>query len=85
MENKNEFQVSIKKLGILSNDVFRLIAFNNEGKDSYSLEEIHNYLRIKKSEYPAHLRDMKLVQLGDEIVIMEDGESTTLIIQKISK
>jgi hypothetical protein len=82
MENKNEFQVSIKKLGILTNDIFRLIAFNNEDKDSYSLQEIYSYLKIKKSEYPAHLRNMKLVHLENEIVIMEDGESTTLIIQK---
>jgi len=84
METKNEFQISIKKMGILNNDIFRLIAFNNEGNDNYSLDEIHSYLRLKKCELPASLKRMELTQLYNEIIIMEDGRNITLIIQQIN-
>jgi|GEM_PF-5779400 len=84
MQTKNEFQVSIKKMGILNNDIFRLIAFNNEGNDNYSLGEIHSYLRLKRSELPASLVRMEITQLYNEIIIMEDGKNITLIIQQIN-
>jgi hypothetical protein len=84
MQTKNEFQVSIKKMGILNNDIFRLIAFNNEGNDNYSLGEIHSYLKLKRAELPASLVRMEITQLYNEIIIMEDGKNITLIIQQIN-
>ena len=82
MQHKINYELSIKKNGLLNTDILKLIAYNNEGKQEYSLREIEAYLKCKISEYPATLHKMILMQLEDELVVMEDGENITLKIRK---
>jgi len=78
---KINYEVSIRKNGLLNGDIFKLIAYNNEGREQYTLNEIESYLKCKISEYPATLSKMILLGLDDELVIMEDGENITLKIR----
>jgi len=78
---KINYEVSIKRNGLLNNDLFKLIAYNNEGKADYTLGEIESYLKCKVTEYPATLCKMVVLGLEDELVIMEDGENITLKIR----
>jgi hypothetical protein len=81
MVNKVNYGVSIKRSGLLNYDLFKIIAYNNEGKQDYSLSEIECYLKCKIAEYPSTLSNMKTLGLEDELTIMEDGENITLIIR----
>jgi hypothetical protein len=78
---KVNYDVSIKKNGLLNYDVFKVIAYNNEGKQEYTLGEIESYMKCKIAEYPATLSKMIMIGLEDELVIMEDGENITLKIR----
>jgi hypothetical protein len=78
---KINYEVSIKRNGLINNDLFKLIAYNNEGYQQYTLDEIESYLKCKIAEYPATLSKMILLGLEDELVIMEDGENITLKIR----
>lgn len=78
---KVNYDVSIKKNGLLNGDVFKVIAYNNEGKQEYTLGEIESYMKCKIAEYPATLSKMIMIGLEDELVIMEDGENITLKIR----
>lgn len=78
---KVNYDISIKRNGLLNGDIFKVIAYNNEGKKEYTFGEIESYLKCKIAEYPATLSNMVLLGLEDELVIMEDGENITLKIR----
>lgn len=81
MSNKTELQMIIKRKGILNNQIADLIAFNNEWKKTYTLDEIESWIKCKVSEYPSTLRNMRTTHLHKELIILEDGEHETIIIQ----
>lgn len=83
MQN-NELQPIIFKKGILNNELFNLIAFNNEGNKEYNLEEIKSYCECKVCEYPNTLKDAKFTHVSDELIIMENGKDVTVIIRKVN-
>ena len=79
---KKELQMTIKKNGILNKFVCDLIATYNEGGGSYTLQEINAILKGKRVEYPNTLKNLNTTHLGDEIIISEDGENVSLIIEE---
>ena len=62
MKNKTMYELSIKSNGLLNGDILKVIAYNNEGKQSYSLRDIESYAFCKIAEYPATLKKMLLMQ-----------------------
>lgn len=79
---KTELQPIIKKRGIMNNDMFNLIAMHNEGKCTYTLNEIHSYCKGKICEYPNTLENSTFSHLSNELIIMENGKDITLIIKE---
>lgn len=79
---KTELQATIKKRGILNNCLFELIAYHNEGKGTYSLQDILSYCKGKRVEYPATLENMMMAISESEFTLMEDGENITIIVKE---
>jgi hypothetical protein len=82
MKKRTELQPIIKREGILNNCLCTLIAFHNEDKGTYTLQEILGYCKGKISEYPATLKNIILTNMEDELVIMEDGQNISIIIKE---
>lgn len=79
---KKELQMTIKRNGILNKFVCELIGSYNEGKGSYTLQEINAILKGKRIEFPHTLEKLNTMHLGDEIIISEDGENVSVIIEE---
>lgn len=80
---KTELQTMVKKRGIMNNDIFNLIAMHNEGKVTYSLNEVASYCKGKMCEYPNTLENAIFSELSNELIIMENGKDITLIIKEV--
>jgi hypothetical protein len=85
MTKRTELQATVKKRGILNNTLFELIAFHNEGKGTYSLQDILSYCKGKRTEYPNTLENMIMAISENDFTIMEDGVAVNLIIKEIKK
>lgn len=79
---KKELQMTIKRKGILNKFVCDLIADYNEGEGSFTLQEINAILKGKRIETPHTLRNLSTIHLSNEIIISEDGENVSLIIEE---
>ena len=79
---KKELQMTIKRNGILNKFICDLIASYNEGKVSYTLQEINAILKGKKIEFPHTLENLSTMHLGNEIIISEDGKEVSVIIEE---
>lgn len=79
---KKELQMTIKRNGILNSFVCSIIANYNEGNVSYSLQEINSFLKVKALELPHTLKNLNTMHLGNEIIVSEDGENVSIIIEE---
>lgn len=82
MTKRTNLQPTIKKRGILNNSLFELIAYHNEGKGTYSLQDILSYCKGKRVEFPSTLENMIMAISESEFTLMEDGENVNLIIKE---
>ena len=79
---KKELQMTIKRKGILNRFVCDLVSNYNEGGGSYTLQEINAILKGKRIEFPSTLEKLSTIHLGDEIIVSEDGDNVSLIIEE---
>lgn len=79
---KKELQMTIKRNGILNRFICDLISAYNEGEVVYTLQEINAILKGKKVELPNTLKKLNTLHLGDEIIVSEDGENVSVIIEE---
>jgi hypothetical protein len=79
---KTELQPVIKREGILNNSLCSLIAFHNEGKGTYSLQDILSYCKGKIVEYPNTLKNIMLTIMEDELIVLENGEHISICIKE---
>jgi hypothetical protein len=81
MERKN-LEVSFKRSSVLTEDISKLVAFHNEGSETYSLDDIVGYLKGRRSSFPFVLRNMAIEKLYNELVIKIDGEKIDMTISE---
>jgi hypothetical protein len=79
---KKELQMTIKRKGILNGFICELIASYNEGKGSYTLQEINAILKGKKIDFPSTLENLNTMHLDNEIIISENGKDVSVIIEE---
>ena len=59
-----------------------MIAFYNEGSQTYTLQEINAILKGKRIDFPSTLDKLSTIHLGDEIIISENGKDVSVIIEE---
>jgi hypothetical protein len=74
--------MTIKKDGSLNEFICKLIGQNNQGDVSYTLQEVTAILKGRKVITPYALEKLNIMHLGHEIIISEDGENVSLIIEE---
>lgn len=79
---KKELQMIIKRNGILNKFLCDLIGSYNEGKGSYTLQEINAILKGKRIEFPHTLERLSTMHLANEIIVSENGNDVSLIIEE---
>jgi hypothetical protein len=79
---KKELQMTIKRNGILNTFICNLISSYNEGKVDYTLQEVNAILKGKKIEFPSTLEKLNTLHLGSEIIISENGNDVSVIIEE---
>jgi hypothetical protein len=79
---KKELQMTIKKDGSLNEFICRLVGQNNQGDVSYRLQEVAAILKGRKVITPYALEKLNIMHLGHEIIISEDGENVSVIIEE---
>ena len=79
---KKELQMTIKRNGILNTFICNLISSYNESKEDYTLQEVNAILKGKKIEFPSKLEKLNTLHLGSEIIISENGNDVSVIIEE---
>ena len=79
---KKEFQMTIKRSGSLNEFICRLVAQNNEGEVLYTIQEVAAILKGRKVVTPYALEKLNIMHLGHELIISEDGENVSVIIEE---
>jgi len=79
---KKELQMTIKRNGALNEFICNIIGVYNEGKEHYSLAEIGAILKGKKINMPNTLKNLNILHLGNEIIVSENGEDISVIIEE---
>ena len=80
---KKQFQIKAYRSGILNTSLMDIISKHNGSiEHDITLDDIHGYVKCKKTEYPATLEKMITEIVMNELVIIEDGENVTLIVEE---
>ena len=83
MEKRKMLTLDLNRSSILTTDLATIIAFHNEGSETYTLEELAGYVKGRKAHIPHSLRNMIITQLSNELVVMSDGENIDIVISEI--
>lgn len=78
---RKKYRLIFEKKGDLNYNICDLISHHNAGKQYYSMSDIEIILRGKQAEYPSLYRNLSITHMGDELIVSEDGENVTAIIQ----
>ncbi len=81
---KRQFQIKTYKSGMLNSALMDIISKHNENPESYpiDLEDIHGYVKCRRTELPTSLQKMITEIVMDELIIMEDGKNVTMIVEE---
>ena len=79
---KKELQMTIKRNGVLNEFICAIIGVYNEGKEHYTLAEISAMLKGRKITMPYALEKLSIMHLGNEIIISENGNDVSVIIEE---
>lgn len=81
---KTQFQVNVFQSSFLLSEIMEIIANYNENPEycGIDLEDIQGFIKCKKIKYPSSLKKTITEIVMDELVVMEDGENVTFIIEE---
>lgn len=81
---KTQFQVKVFQSSFLLSEIMEIIANYNQHPEfcSMDIEDIQGFIKCKKIKYPSSLKKAITEIVMDELVVMEDGENVTFIIEE---
>lgn len=81
---EKQFQINVFRSGFLIGELMGIIA-NHNGHPEFcqiDLEDIQGFIKCKKIEYPSSLKRVITEIVMNELVVMEDGENVTFIVEE---